>query len=343
MSKSANTRLIGLFVLGALALAVALTLIFGGGSYFGGARKYVAYFEGSVNGLNVGAPVKLKGVTIGRVSDILVQYDLEHNRVLTPVIAEIDLGKIFETRDSQPARVRPTLDELVNKGLRARLSVQSLVTNQLYVDVNFLPDRPVRRVGSDNLGLPEIPTLPSSKDEIESTVQEVVKELREVPIKDTVEAALGSLRKVEQLLSAPETQASIGNLNRTLEDLQRLIRHVDGKVDGLSKGLEGTAKESQALLRTLNGRMGPLLDTTNKALGSVHETFSQAQGTLGHVNTAVGSVNSAVQGMTDPDSELSTALRDLSEAARSIRALAESLERNPDALIYGRDRRESGR
>jgi paraquat-inducible protein B len=331
MSKPTNTRLIGLFVLGALVLAVALTLIFGGGSYFGAARKYVAYFEGSVNGLNVGAPVKLKGVTIGRVSDVLVQYDLEHNRVLTPVIAEIDLGKIFETRDSQPAKRRPTLQELVDRGLRARLSVQSLVTNQLYVDLSFLPERPVRRVGSGNLGLPEIPTLPSSKEEIENTVQEVVSELRELPIKETVEATLGSLRKVEQLLSAPETRASIVNLNRTLEDLQRLIRHTDAKVDGLSQGLEGTARESQALLKTLNGRMGPLLDSTNKALGSVNETFTHAKGTL-------GTMNNAVEGLTDPDSELSTALRDLSEAARSIRALAESLERNPESLIYGRER-----
>lgn len=332
MSKPTNTRLIGLFVLGALALAVALTLIFGGGGYFGGARKYVAYFEGSVNGLNVGAPVKLKGVTIGRVSDVLVQYDLEHNRVQTPVVAEIDLGKVFETRDGQPARHRPTLQELVDRGLRARLSVQSLVTNQLYVDVNFLPDKPVRLVGGQDLGLPEIPTLPSSKDEIENTVRDVVSEFRELPLKETVEALLGSLRKIEQLLSAPETQASIVNLNQALEDLRGLIRHVDTKVDGLSKGLEGTARESQVLLKTLNGRMGPLLDSTNKALGSVAETFAHAKGTL-------GTMNDAVEGMTDPDSELSTALRDLSEAARSVRALAESLERNPEALLYGRDSR----
>lgn len=328
MSQPVNTRLIGLFVLGALALAVALTLIFGGGGYFGGARKYVAYFEGSVNGLNVGAPVKLKGVTIGRVSDVLVQYDLENNRVLTPVIAEIDLGKIFETRDGQPARRRPTLEELVSRGLRARLSMQSLVTSQLYVDVNFLPERPARLVGSRNLGLPEIPTLPSNKDEIENTIRDVVSEFRELPLKETVETTLRSLRKVEQLLSAPETQASIVNLNKTLEDLQRLVRHVDTKVDGLAKGLEGTARESQALLKTLNGRMGPLLDSTNKALGSVAETFTHAKGTL-----------SAVEDMAGPDSELSTALRDLSEAARSVRALAESLERNPESLLYGRDGR----
>lgn len=331
MSQPANTRLIGLFVLGALALGIAITLIFGGGSYFGSARKYVAYFEGSVNGLSVGAPVKLKGVAIGRVSDVLVQYDLEHNRVLTPVIAEIDLGKVFETRDSRPAKRRPTLDELVDRGLRARLSVQSLVTNQLYVDVNFLPDKPVRLVGSENLGLPEIPTLPSSKDELENTVQEMVAKVRELPLKETVEATLGSLRKIEQLLSAPETQASIVNVNKTLEDLQRLIRHVDAKVDGLSQGIEGTARESQALLKTLNGRMGPLLDSTHQALGSINETFTQAKGTL-------GTVNNAMEGITDPDAELGTALRELSDAARSIRALAETLERHPETLIYGRER-----
>jgi paraquat-inducible protein B len=343
MSRPASPRLIGLFVLGALALAVALTLTFGGGSLFSGARKYVIYFDGSVNGLNVGAPVKLRGVGIGRVSDIRVQYDTEHSRVLTPVIADIDLGKIFETRDSQPVPHRPTLDELVERGLRARLAMQSLVTSQLYVDVNFMPDKPVRLIGGEHLGLPEIPALPSSKDEIENTVQKLASDLRELPLKETVQATLNSLKKVEQLLSAPETQASVGNVNRTLEDLQKLIRHVDAKVDGLTKGIEGTAQESQALLKTLNGRMGPLLDTANKALGSIDATFSQAKGTLGHVNntlgsvnTAVGTINGTVADMADPDSQLNAAVRDLSDAARSIRNLADTLERHPDVLIYGR-------
>jgi paraquat-inducible protein B len=327
MSKSADTRLIGLFVLGALALAVVLLLIFGGGRYFTSAKKYVAYFQGSVNGLNVGAPVKLKGVSIGRVTDILVQYDMEHNRVLTPVIVQIDLRKVTDIREDHKAPHPPTLPELIDRGLRARLSLQSLVTAQLYVDVNFHPERPVQLAGTREVGLPEIPTIPSDREEIENTIHKTLSEVRELPIKETFEAMLHSLRQIEHLLAAPETRASIGNLNRTLEDLQHLIRHVDGKVDTLSRDLDETVRDSRTLVKNLNGRMLPLLETMERTLGAVTDTFTHAQGTL-----------SAVEDFGQPDSELSTALRDFSKAARSVRILADYLERNPQALIYGRQR-----
>lgn len=327
MSTPANPRRIGLFVLIALALLVTIVLIFGGGRYLSTTSKYVAYFQGSVHGLVVGAPVKLKGVTIGRVVDIRVQYDVDHNRVLTPVIAQADLSKITEIGRGREDR-QPTLDELIARGLRARLTQSSLVTGQLYVDLNFLPDRPPVLVGLPWKGLPEIPTVPSGRDQIESTLEKAMADFRELPIRETVETTLRSLQRVEGLLAAPETQASIGNLNRTLEDLQRLIRHVDAKVDGLAQGFAGTTRESERLVRNLNERIVPLLDSTDRTLTAITATFNRAQGTL-----------AMVEGLTEPDSALNTALDDLSAAARSIRLLAETLERNPETLLYGKRQR----
>jgi paraquat-inducible protein B len=331
MKPSTDTRLIGAFVLAALALTVAVILVFGRTNLFSPAKRYVAYFQGSVNGLNVGAPVRLKGVAIGRVTDILVQYDTENDRVLTPVIAEIDLGKVMDIHeDDGKTRHRPGLQELIDRGLRARLSVQSLVTGHLFVDVNFYPDKPVHRVGAERMGLPEIPTIASSKDEIETTIGETVSELRKLPIKETFDATRHSVEEIEHLLTQPETKASIANLNRTLEDLDRLVRHADARVEKLAAGLDGTVTETRTLLRHLNARLEPLLGATEKTLGSVSATFAQAQGTL-----------AGLEAFSGPDSELATALRDVSAAARSARLLADYLERHPEALVYGK--RESGR
>lgn len=325
MSKPANTRLIGLFVLGALALAVALVLIFGGGQYFNSAQRYVAYFPGSVTGLNVGALVKLKGVNIGRVTDVLVQYDPAQNRVLTPVVMQVDFRKVMDIGEDRRAARPLELSALIQRGLRARLSMQSLVTSQLYVDVNFLPDKPVQLVGAEELGLPEIPTIASSKDEMENTVQNLAGQVRELPLKDTVEATRNSLRRVEQLLSKPETDAAIVNLNRTLEELQKLIQHLDGKVDVVTGNLNSTVQDSHALVKNLNERVVPLLATTEKTMAAIGATAVQARGSLATVENFGG-----------PDSELNTALRELASAARSVRHLAETLERNPEALISGR-------
>lgn len=348
MNPSSNTRLIGLFALGGLLLAVVLLLMFGGGNYFSKVQRYVVYFEGSVNGLNTGAAVKLRGVSIGRVNDVLVQYDVEHSRVLTPVIAEIDLEKVMETYGDEPGRhEHPTLRDLIDRGLRARLALQSLVTNQLYVDIDFIPDHPGHLVGANTLRLPEIPTVPSSKDEIEKTVQKLATEVRELPLQEAVEAALGVMRRADQLLAKPETGASIDNLNRTLEDLQRLLRHLDAKVDGMTGNLDQTAHDVQQLVRRLDGTVGTLstalegmtrdgrvllghLNTqVPPLLGTATDSLRQAQDTL-----------SSMEALTEPDAELSRALRDMSEAARSIRRLADTLERNPDTLLYGR--KESG-
>ena len=329
MSKAPSTKLIGLFVLGAAALAIALVLIFGRANYFSHGRKYVAYFQGSVNGLNVGALVKLKGVPIGRVTDILVQYDMENNRVLTPVIAELDLGKVTDIREDHRASHAPSLPELIDRGLRARLAQHSLVTGQLYVDVNFHPDRPVQLIGSESLGFPEIPTIPSGREEIEDTLQDAIAEFRQLPIRETFAATLGSVRRIESLLAKPETQASIDNLNKTLEDLRRLIGHLDSKIDGIAGSLDGTLREGQALARNLNSRVAPLSAATEQTLATVADAFAHAQGTL-----------AAVENFTDRGAALDSALREVAGAARSLRALADSLERNPEALIHGRKRGE---
>ena len=324
MKDTASARLIGLFVLGGLLLGSILLLMFGSGQYFSKVQRYVAYFDGSVNGLITGAPVKLRGVAIGRVNDVLVQYDTEHNRVLTPVIAEIDLEKVMETygRDSGRPHEHPTLNELINRGLRARLSLQSLVTNQLYVDIDFQPDHPGHLLGEKLLGLPEIPTITSSKDEIEQTVQHVAREVRDLPLKETVDATLGAIRQVDQLLAKPETNASIVNLNQTLLDMQQLIKQLDTTVTTLTTSVDGAVNEGRTLVKQLNTQIPPFLNHAT-------EGVKQAKGTL-----------SAFEELTEPDSDLTSALRDVSEAARAIRRLADTLERNPDNLLYGRKKPE---
>lgn len=314
MNKTANTRLIGLFILGALTLAVALTLAFGGGNYFGKVRQYAIYFEGSVTGLNNGAAVRLKGVSIGRVNDILVQYDMENKRVLTPVLVEIDLEKVMETYGNHRHH-HPDIGELIDLGLRARLSMLSMVTGQLYVDLNFIPEQPIQLTGAQFLDLPEIPTIPSSKEEIEKTLNHVASEVQGMPLKDTVETLRNSLKQIEYLLAKPETAASIDNLNQTLQDLHHLVRHLDSKVDR-------TTQEGQALLTLLNQRLPTLLESSNQ--------------TLTTANTALTSMTSFVE----PGSGLNETLHELREAARSLRLLSESLERNPDSLIFGRRQKD---
>lgn len=96
MSKQVSPVLIGAFVLGAVAVLVLGVLVFGGQQWFAPRNRVIVYFDSSVNGLSIGAPVKLKGVTIGKVSDVLVEYDKANNKVLTPVVMEVDLDRVTD-------------------------------------------------------------------------------------------------------------------------------------------------------------------------------------------------------------------------------------------------------
>jgi paraquat-inducible protein B len=291
MKTVTHPRLIGLFVLLGLALWTGIIIMWGSGGYFSTLPRYVIYFEGSVNGLAAGSVVRLKGVTIGKVIQVKVRYNVDDAKIMTPVIAEMDLGKIIETNtQGSPA---PELDTLVEQGLRARLGVQSLVSNQLYVDLEFLPKTTPHLAGIAEQTLPEIPTVSSSKEELERTLEFMAREVRELPLKDTVDATLQVLRHTDQLLSKPETSASIDRLNDNLVELKGLIRQ-------------------------LHGELPPLLS-------SATETMKQAKASL-----------TSVSDFVQTDSELSIALKDVSEAARSIRRLADTLERHPDAVLYGR-------
>src|SRR5512134_2415689 len=146
MSKQASKSLIGAFVLGAIFLVVAGVVIFGSGKLFTKANKSVMFFEGSVNGLQIGAPVVFRGARIGQVTDVVVKMNARELTAFIPVYTEIYPQKIMPIEGDQSYDER-YLQALITKGLRAQLQLQSFVTGQLMVNIDFYPNTPIRLVG----------------------------------------------------------------------------------------------------------------------------------------------------------------------------------------------------
>ncbi|MDD5035474.1 MAG: MlaD family protein [Methylococcaceae bacterium] len=325
MSKKANPVLIGGFILGSLALLIAFVLIFASGS-FSHLHKNMIYFDGSVNGLNIGAPVKLKGVAVGKVTDILVVLDDAHSKFITPVVIEFEHEKIFTPEGRQINGTDPgELKRLIDQGLRAQLQIQSLVTGQLYVEINFRPETPAKLMAGDNPLYPEIPSIPSPKEQLENTIEQVVSQVRNMPVQETFEALLNSILELEKLIKSPAIASSLNSLDHTLKDMQHLVHNLDEKVDPLASDLHGTLKESQSLLKNINQNTIPVLLDAQETLKSTHGAMIQAKTTLGSLDQAVGQ-----------NTALDTALKDLSSASKSLRTLADYLERHPDSLLYGK-------
>ena len=205
MSRKANPTFIGAFVVGAVALVVAGVVIFGSGKFFTETRKFVMFFEGSVKGLNIGAPVAFKGVKVGSVKEIRLFLDDRDLTLKIPVYVELEPKRITQIQGGgDPQKllkakgVSTLIEFLVQEGLRAQLGMQSLVTGQLYVDLDFYHDKPLRMVGAEP-GLPEIPTIASSLEELSKTVEKI-------PLEDLAQKLLAAIEGIDHFVNSPESE-----------------------------------------------------------------------------------------------------------------------------------------
>jgi paraquat-inducible protein B len=343
MSKQANKTLIGGFVLGAVALVVAVVLIFGSGRFLTERLTYVLHFEGSVKGLNIGSPVLFRGVKVGTVKNIRIQAESDLVTILIPVLIDLEPKRFGNPRRAEDPEAN--LQRLIKAGLRARLELQSLVTGQLMVELDFHPDSPIKLV--DETEYPEIPT-------IQSGMQELAKTIEKLPLDQLANKLTSAVAGLEKAVNSPEVAESIVNLNKTLKETKRLVRNVNSRIEPLASSLEETIKEYGKLARDVDEQVEPLASGVDKVL---KDTRKLVRNIDGQVTPLLSSVNNtakladdalvqaektlkAIEGLAGKDSavvfELKKMMRELSAAARSIRNWASYLERHPEALIRGK-------
>lgn len=309
MGKRANPVVIGAFVVGAIALAVLGVVVFGSGRFFADTTPFVMYFTGSVDGLSVGSPVKFKGVEIGAVTTI--QLDLgEEARI--PVWVEIDNRKIVAHGAAGWPRSREKLKEAIERGLRAQLNSQSLVTGLLFVQLDYRPETPVVLVAPPEDEVNEIPTIPTTLEQAQQAAGELIARLKGFDFEGFGKSLRASLEGFDRTINAPGLREAIATLPATLQSLDE------------------TMKSVRDLAANLDARMGPLLASVQTASERAAKAIDQASATMQSMETLADS-SSPLAG------QLAGVLAELRGTARSIRLLADYLERNPAALLRGRE------
>jgi paraquat-inducible protein B len=317
---AARPAVVGAFVLGGLALAVAAILFFGGTRLFAPTTRAVIFFEGSVAGLDIGAPVTFRGVRVGSVQHVALHLSTD-GRARIPVTVELLPGQVL--LEGEEVRRGTGLERFVAAGLRAQLVMQSFVTGQLRIDLDFRPGTPATTVAADTGGLPQIPALPSDFERLRAT-------LSEVPVQDLAQTAQRVLHSVERL--AGKLEAELGPLldstrhgvdaaTRTLEtteqavvrlqvDVSRTVLELDGLVAGARQQVDNRGTE------------------VARVLGSVDRLARRAEALL-----------ASVDGLAAPRSpfraDLEATARDLAAGAASLRGFARAVERDPSALLRG--------
>ncbi len=330
MSKQANPLTVGLFLVTSLALLIFALMTFGGGDMFKTKNRYVIFFDSALNGLNIGAPVKLQGVQIGNVREISLEMDIKSKRIFKPVVIEIEPDTLrnfsdqpfFSDRDSAQFL---DAQHLINAGLKARLETQSLLTGLLYVDLNFYTDKPASLQHISFKGLPELPSVPTTVDEIRNTVDEVIKKVRQLPLEQMIQDLSETLRETRDILKSQDMHDSLASLAQTLRQTQELTLALNRQTEPLLRHADNTLDVAQADMRVLQQQLPPILQAAERSLNLSAQVLEDSRYTLREVEAS-----------TNPDSMFGQTLKEMRDAARAMKDLSESLERKPEALLYGK-------
>ena len=331
MKTKVSPTVVGLFVLGAFALAVIALLAFGGVSFFSQPQRFKIYFKESTHGLDRGSPVNLAGVNIGRVVDLNVRYDEKTNDSVVGVVCEFSRNIIT---DSQGAPVdvsdRAELQRLVNKGLRAQLSPQSLATGLLFVELDFMNPRefPPEAAPADGKYV-VIPAVPSAISEFQQNLTEILNDIKKIDF-----AGIGA--EVKQLLADAHRQLDGVDVKGLVAQWQRTGASVEALAS--APEIKATLLHLDDAAVALRVTLAKLDEQVGSGGAELQKTLQQARGTLQAFNEAAASAQRFIQAQHGIGEQTAAALQQLAAAAAAVQQLADFLERNPNALLVGKRR-----
>jgi paraquat-inducible protein B len=299
MSKKANPTVVGAFTIGALVILVAIILIFGSDRFMKHAVECVLYFDASVSGLDIGAPVMFRGVKIGAVKDIKLVYDAEKDEFRIPVVIELYEGSSVQL-SGETILDADHIKDLVEKGARAQLNSQSLLTGKLDITVDFYPKMAARFV-SDHTGLPQIPTIPTP-------FQAFYQKVSDLPLEEIVQDVRTAMQGISEIVNSADTKAVIENLNATLANTKEMIKSIQTEFVPVAKSMQETSLAAQKSL-----------EAATEALKQVEESLDS---------------DSPLRYQT------AQLLESLKTASDNIARLADSIERHPESMLKGKPQEE---
>ena len=331
MSKQASPTMIGAFVLGAIALALLAIIILGAGKLFTRQVPVVMYFDGSLAGLSPGAPITFRGVRVGQVTEVFLRYDVAKKNIRIPVFGVIEPNQVRPVGEVPPDRQEGSgLKQLINEGLRAQLSVSSLVTGQMVINLDFFP-RSVSRPAAPTENSYEdrilIPTEPSTVEAVQETLQTVIQKISQLPLDQILADIREAINSVTNVINNPQLAEVVPNLNATLVNVKHLSETLDQKLGPAIEQVEASAPLVDQTLTQVRASLGDM----QRALVAIERAANRAE-------QALGSANSLVQPNSPVLFDMSTAMREVTAAARSMRNLSDTIARDPNSLLFGRAR-----
>ena len=324
MSRRASPAMVGGFIVGGVALVVAAIIVLGSGKLFKDTVEYISWFEGSVNGLNPGAPVKFMGVTIGQVTairlragpegmlDTAEEFENWQENLRIPVFYELDRdllrkeGSVADVGDPVVAQL------LIEGGLRATMAVESILTGRKYISLSVDRDSPIELVNDPSVDAFEIPTLSTGLEWLERDVQGLMAKLTNLDVEGLVAAITDAANEVGELASGKDTRAALADIPGTLAEVRETMRSI--------QTLAASADSTMTTLR-------PRIDASSADIEAAAE----------ELDAMLTNLRAVVEPGSPLLMNLEKSLHEIGIAAAALGELADYLQQNPSALLRGKD------
>jgi len=321
MSARTHPRVVGAFVLGAIAIVVAAVVALSTAHWFEPKNRFVVFFPGSVRGLNQGAAVTFRGVKIGEVKDVNAFLSEPQDSVQIEVVIEIRKNVVevpdgarrpFEKLDSTELA-----KELIRRGVRARMLSQSLLTGQKYIELDFLPDEPARLVGLTRR-YPELPTTPTAMEKLSAQAEAFLGKLAELPLSQMLDDLRRALQSLRDLLESSDLKGAVIGAHRATRELEPTLQSA-----------RTTIAEARALIQRFDREVTGLGGNASRTLAEAKDAFERTRKTL-------ETLDRTLDGADQTRITAADTLEELSRALRALRNLVDYIQTHPEAVVLGK-------
>jgi phospholipid/cholesterol/gamma-HCH transport system substrate-binding protein len=318
MSKRVSPAVIGAFVVASFAILVVALIVVGSGKMFTRPIRFICMFQGNLNGLKVGAPVKVRGVQIGTVAAIELRLLPSQGKMRPgikglrlPVIIDVDRSQVLARGASGEALETSGIDNWIKRGMRAQLATESLLTGLLYIDLDLHPNTPIKFVLEPEGPYREIPTVQTDLAQLQERLTQILDRFDKIDFQALVASITDAANSIKTLTGSPELKATLESLKGTIANLNQAVN------------------SARTLINNANSQVGPLVADIRESSDEANKTMKETRAAL------VG-----LQQTLDPDAPLAVrlnrALDSLTETSESLGEFTDYLQRNPGALVRGR-------
>jgi paraquat-inducible protein B len=318
MNKRVSPAVIGAFVVASFAILVVALIVVGSGKMFTRPVRFICMFQGNLNGLKVGAPVKVRGVQIGTVAAIELRLLPSQGQIRPgirglrlPVIIDVDRSQVLARGASGEALETSGFDEWIKRGMRAQLATESLLTGLLYIDLDLHPNTPIKFVLEPEGPYREIPTVQTDLAQLQERLTQVLDKFDKIDFQALVVSITDAANSIKTLTGSPELKATLESLKGTVANLNQAVI------------------SARALLNNANAKVGPLI-------ADIRESSDEANKTMKETRAALVSLQQTLDPNAPLAVHLNRTLDSLDETSQSLGEFTDYLQRNPSVLIRGR-------